>query len=294
MADGTDNFRQGLPDDIKPFEMPNDAPFEAPDERSREERKRYTTQLQRRAQAHVTAELGVESGEADTDRQVTMLVQHALETTGARRVTLLRPVPRGRRWHVATVLVDGGFYYGLVAPETLVLSRAAVEKRKAVLMSSDHPHDPALPSLSELGFKTYLGVPVILGGSAVAVVEAIDVAQPDNLDRYATQLEQAVGALADRIAVESDRDTWQRSDTPGKGLSEQTVLDLIMRPQVENDDTVEVSPSDWAILNQLNGDRPLGMVAQAAGMTYGQASTIASSLLDRGLIRIGRENRRRL
>jgi hypothetical protein len=45
-----------------------------PEELVREERKRYTTQLQRKAQAHVTAELGVSSGEEDTDRQVTMLL----------------------------------------------------------------------------------------------------------------------------------------------------------------------------------------------------------------------------
>src|SRR4051795_12658173 len=115
---------------------------EGPEERVREERKRYTTQLQRRAQAHVTAELGAPVQEADTDRQVTMLIQHAIETTGARRVSLYRPVPRGRRWHVSTAMADGCFYYGLVAPETLVISRSAGDRKKAVLLSADHPNDP--------------------------------------------------------------------------------------------------------------------------------------------------------
>lgn len=263
-----------------------------PEERVREERKRYTAQLQRRAQAHVTAELGQVSGEEETDRHVTMLVQHAIETTGARRVSLLRPVPRGRRWHVATVLEDGGFYYGLVAPETLVLSRAACVAKQPVLITADSPVDPAIPTLSELGLKSYLGVPVVMAGSAVAVIEAVDVAQPDEMERHAVALEQAVAALADRLAVESHRDTWDQSD--GRGLTEQSVLDLVLRPQIEGDDTIEISPPEWSILHQLNGERPLGDVARAAGMAFAQASTLAAGLVDRGLARVGRENRRRV
>ena len=71
------------------------------DERVREERKRYTTQLQRRAQAHVTAELGGGDVMPDIDRQVTSVLQHAQDATKARRVTFYRPIVRGRRWHVA-------------------------------------------------------------------------------------------------------------------------------------------------------------------------------------------------
>jgi hypothetical protein len=273
---------------------PANAGGDAPDDRLREERRRYTTQLQRRAQAHVTAELGQAAGEEDIDRQVTMLVQHALETTGARRVTLLRPVPRGRRWHVATVLEDGCFYYGLVAPETLVLSRAACTTKMPVLINADTPNDPALPTLSELGMKTYLGVPIVISGTAIAVVEAIDVAQPESLERYAIALEQAVTALATKLASENHRDVWNRSDGSGRGLTEQSILDLVLRPQVENDDAIEISPAEWSILNQLDGERPLGQVAQSAGMAFGQASSMASALIDRGLARVGRENRRRV
>src|SRR5690349_17952042 len=111
-----------------------------PDERVREERKRYTTQLQRRAQAHITAELGVDDGAADVDRQIAMLLQHAMQTTGARRVTLFRPVPKGQRWHAATVLEDGGFYYGLIAPDSLVLPMSAYHQKRALILSADRPH----------------------------------------------------------------------------------------------------------------------------------------------------------
>jgi hypothetical protein len=97
----------------------NEEPFSFSEEPTRDERKRYTTQLQRRAQAHITAELGGTTVVPDTDRQVTMVVQHAQNETGARRVSFFRPVTRGRRWHVATVLGDGTFYYGLACPETL-------------------------------------------------------------------------------------------------------------------------------------------------------------------------------
>lgn len=55
------------------------------DERVREERKRYTTQLQRRAQAHVTAELGGGNVMPDIDRQVTSVLQHAQDATKAPR-----------------------------------------------------------------------------------------------------------------------------------------------------------------------------------------------------------------
>jgi len=265
-----------------------------PDELVREERKRYTTQLQRKAQAHVTAELGVASGEEDTDRQVTMLVQHALESTGARRVTLYRPVPRGRRWHISTVLDDGCFYYGLVAPETLMLSRAAGDRRRPVMLSADHPVDIGLPPLSELGLKSYLGVPIVIEGNAVAIVEAIDVAQPDNLDQYATSLEQAVTSLANRFATDAQREAWDRSARPDQGLTEQSVLDLVLRPLSDADDTIEITPPEWSLLNQLNGERPLAAVARETGMPIAQVTRLASSLLERGLLRIGRENRRRV
>ncbi len=264
------------------------------DERLREERKRYTTQLQRRAQAHVTAELGSVTTEEDTDRQVTMLVRHALESTGARRVSLLRPIPRGRRWHVATVLNDGCFYYGLVAPEALVLPLAACERKMPVLLSADTPCDPALPRPSELGIKTYVGVPIVVAGRSIAVVEAVDIARPEDLELHATTLENAVSALADRLATESQRDVWQGSDSLGNKLSESSVLDLVLRPENEGEDSIEITPAEWSILHLLDGERQLGAVAHSAGLTFAQTSELAESILDRGLARIGRENRRRV
>jgi hypothetical protein len=264
------------------------------DERVREERKRYTTQLQRRAQAHVTAELGVDSGAADLDRQIAMLLQHAMDTTGARRVTLFRPVPKGQRWHAATVLDDGGFYYGLIAPDSLVLPMSAYHQKRALILAADRPHDPTLPRPTDLGFKTYLGVPVVSGGEVVAVIEAVDVARAEDLDRHADAMEHAVDALADALATESRRHGWRPAGTPAHGLTETTILDLVLRPPIEADDTFEVSPQEWLILNQIDGVRQLGDVSAAAGIQFGIASAVAASLLERGLIRVGRENRRRL
>lgn len=265
-----------------------------PDERVREERKRYTTQLQRRAQAHITAELGVDDGAADVDRQIAMLLQHAMDITGARHVTLFRPVPKGQRWHAATVLDNGGFYYGLIAPDSLVLPMSAFHQKRALILSADRPHDPSVPRPVDLGLESYLGVPVVSGGDVVAVIEAVDVARVDELERHADALEQAVAALAEALAAESRRHGWRPAGTPSHGLTETTVLDLVLRPPVEADDTFEVSPQEWLILNQLNGERPLGDVAAAAGIQFGIASAVAASLLERGLIRVGRENRRRL
>jgi hypothetical protein len=151
-----------------------------------------------------------------------------------------------------------------------------------------------LPRLSELGLKSYLGVPIAVNGTAVAVVEAIDVAQPDNLERYATSLEQSVTVLANRFATEAQRDAWRRVDEPQSGLTEQSVLDLVLRPPGEADDAIEISPAEWAILNQLNGERQLGAIAQASRLATSQVTNLASSLLERGLVRVGRENRRRV
>jgi GAF domain len=263
-------------------------------QRLREERKRYTTQLQRKAQAHVTAELGAPSAEEDTDRQVTMLVRHALETTGARRVTLLRPVPRGRRWHVATGLDDGCFYYGLVAPESLVLSRAACERKVPVMLGGNEPVDQSLPQVAELGIKSYLGVPVVAGGRAVAVVEAIDVSRPEEFEFHTSTLEKAVAALADRLATENQGDTWRASDSGSSQITETTLLDLVLRPEAGEDEAMEITAAEWAVVHLIDGQRKLGAIAQEAGLQLPQVVSLVEKLLGRGLIRIGLENRRRL
>jgi hypothetical protein len=282
----------GTKDDATPGHNPT-GEVAGGEERIREERKRYTTQLQRRAQAHVTAELGVETGAADLDRQIAMLIQHALETTSARRITLFRPVPKGQRWHAATVLEDGCFYYGLIAPESLVLPMSAYHQKRPVLLAADRAPEPSLPHLGDLGIKSYLGMPVVSGGDVVAVLEAVDVARAEDLDRYAATLKQAVAEVAEALAAESRKHGWRPGGSPTHGLTETTVLDLVLRPPVETDDSFEVSPQEWLILNQLNGERPLEEVAAAAGIQFGVVSTVAASLLERGLIRVGREHRRR-
>lgn len=270
------------------------APTDDSEERLREERKRYTTQLQRKAQAHVTAELGAPSSEEDTDRQVTMLVRHVLDTIGARRVTLLRPVPRGRRWHVATGLEDGCFYYGLVAPESLGLSWAACERKVPVLLGGDEPVDQDLPQLSELRIKSYLGVPVIASSRAVAMIEAIDLARPEDLQLHTTTLVKAVAALADRLATENQGDTWKASDSSSGQIDETTLLDLVLRPESDEDEMMEITVADWSIIHLIDGERTLGAIAQESGLQLSQAVSLVEKLLGRGLLRIGLENRRRL
>lgn len=263
----------------------------AGDEGGREERKRYTAQLQRRAQAHVTAELGVSGGEVEVDRRITMVVRHVRETTGARRVTILRPIPRGKRWHVSTVVEDGCFYYGLIAQESLVLPMAAYRRKGRVLLSEDRDRDPDLPDLSELGVRSYVAVPIVDGAQVIGVVEAVDVADVDGMDAYAESLEQAVALLATNIGAESRSSTWQPVESVPSHLSENAVFDLVLRPPVDVDDTMEITPTEWALLNQLNGERSIAQVAAIAGVTPQQVMSVAAKLLERGLIRSGRESR---
>ena len=83
-----------------------------------------------------------------------MVIQHAQNSTGARRVSFFRPVARGRRWHVATVLDDGTFYYGLACPETLGWSRVSFEQRRPdpLRLAGSAAGDWPVPSRSRIAF----------------------------------------------------------------------------------------------------------------------------------------------
>jgi hypothetical protein len=90
-------------------------------------------------------------------------------------VTFYRPIVRGRRWHVATLLRDSGFFYGLVAPESLGWPRqTADDKCRRMVERHDEPDGDRL---RQLGIRSYLSVPVLVAGSTVAVMEAIDIAE---------------------------------------------------------------------------------------------------------------------
>jgi hypothetical protein len=76
-------------------------------------------------------------------------------------------------------------------------------------------------------------------------------------------------------------------------LTEASVLDLVLRPPIDPDALIEILPDEWNLLNQLNGQRTLGVNARTIGMAPAQVITVAASLLERGLVREGREERRR-
>src|SRR5687767_8822923 len=262
----------------------NDEPFSFAEEPSRDERKRYTTQLQRRAQAHITAELGGTTVVPDTDRQVTMVVQHAQESTGARRVSFFRPVTRGRRWHVATVLGDGTFYYGLACPETLGWSRMSFEQRRPVLLDARHRQPESGPSLSSVGLRSYLGVPVLADGRSVAVIEAVDVNQTGELEFYSSQLEETASTLAQRLDDHNKQieESQVQTGSSDLELNAESVVDLVLRQPYEVDETFEVAPTEWAILNCVNGERQLRAVAEQASMPISQVVSVTTSLVERG------------
>jgi hypothetical protein len=144
-------------------------------------------------------------------------------------------VPKGQRWHAATVLDDGGYYYGLIAPDSLILPMSAYQQKRPVILSVDRPHEPSVPRPSDLGIKSYLGVPVVSGD---------DVARVEEMEKLAETLEQAVDALADALAAEGRRYGWRPSGSPAHGLTETSILDLVLRPPIEADDTFEVSPQE--------------------------------------------------
>ena len=263
------------------------------DDRETDERKRYTSRLQRRAQAHVTAELGVGEGVVEVDRQVAMLVQHAQESTGARRVTLFRPVARSQRWHTVTLLDDGGFYYGLIAPESLLLPMVVYVEKRAVLLGPNRPHEIPAPRVEDLGFRSYLGVPLIADDVVVAVLEAIDVAQSDLMEGYAASLAQAMEPLVAVLRSEYADAPGMRGGGSGQIVADDAVLDLVLRPPVDQDAAFEVAGDAWPLLAKLDGRSPLAEAAAAAGMALPRARIVAGELLQRGLLRMGLEPRRR-
>jgi hypothetical protein len=270
--------------------------------RAVDERKSYTTKLQRRAQAHIPAELGHDMVEDGLDRQVVMLVQHALDATHARRVSLIRPIPRGRRWQIVSAYEDGSFYYGLVAPEGLALPLVVFSTQRPIVIRPDRPLDivPPFPIINpqHLGIKTYVGLPLMAGPTVSAVLEIVNVAQPDLIDRHIQSLEPALNQLT--LALSDDARSEQPSGWAGpapasapNALDLDAVCDLVLRPAGDPDDPIQVAPDEWKLLLHLNGERTLSAAAERAHLEPTTAAVIAARLLDRGLIRIGRESRRR-
>jgi GAF domain-containing protein len=265
-------------------------------EPTHDERKRYTTQLQRRAQAHITAELGGSTVLPDVDRQITMVVQLAQQSTGARRVSFFRPVVRGQRWHVATMFADGSYYYGMASPDALGWSRKAFDDGRQIIFDDRSAPPPNGNSAKAMGIRSYICVPVLVDDKSVAVIEAIDLKESKNLERLADELEDACATVAERL---SDQNRQGESPAEPSGRSDleldaDSVVDLILRQPYEVDETFEVAPHEWAVLNRVNGERPLRLVAEEAGLALSQAVSVSIALIERGLLRIGTENRRRL
>jgi hypothetical protein len=267
-----------------------------------EERKSYTTKLQRRAQAHITAELGRDTFEDGIDRQVVMLVQHALDATHARRVSLIRPIPRGRRWHIVTAYEDGSFHYGLVASEGLALPMVAYNAQRPIVIRPDRPLDVAPPfpiaDPLDLGIKSYLGLPLMAGPDVFAVLEVVNVAQPDLIDRHIQSLEPALDQLTlaltdDARSDQPDSWTGPAPTSAPSAVDLDAVCDLVLRPAGDPDEPFEVVPDEWKLLLYLDGERTLAAAAEQAQLAPAVAAVTAARLLDMGLIRLGRENRRR-
>jgi hypothetical protein len=152
------------------------------------------------------------------------------------------------------------------------------------------------PTLSDLGLRSYLGVPVLADGRAVAVIEAVDVKRTGELEHYSSQLEETAASIAQRLNDQS-KEADEVQARPGSAdlqLTAEAVVDLVLRQPYEVDETFEVAPNEWAVLNGVNGDRPIKAVAEQASMPVSQVLSIASALVERGLVRLGKENRRRL
>ena len=127
------------------------------------------------------------------------------------------------------------------------------------------------------------------------LIEAVDVNQTGDLEHYSAQLEETASTIAQRLDDQNKQ--VDGSAAPGSGdleLSSDAIVDLVLRQPYEVDETFEVAPAEWSVLNGVNGDRPLRAVAEQANMPVSQVARDLAALLERGLIRLGKENRRRL
>jgi hypothetical protein len=75
-------------------------------------------------------------------------------------------------------------------------------------------------------------------------------------------MEETVAGLGQRLADESEATEFKDSGASQLGLSPDSVLDLVLRQPYEVDESFEVSPNEWAVLNHLNGERKLSDVAE--------------------------------
>ena len=263
-------------------------------ERSAEERRRYTSRLQRRVKARVTSELGIDMVAEGIDRQIAMVLQHSIELTNARRATFFRPIARAKRWQTVTVLEDGGFHYGLIAPESVPLAMLAATDREPVLIGPEH--DARLPFAmpEDPGFTSYVAMPLVAADHLVGVLEIIDLGEPKQLGRAVENLRATLDDLSQGLGNESLLETQGSATLPTRhDLTDETVLDLVLHPPVDEDATFTVSPDEWAILMHLDGERTVIGIARTARLPRDEVVHRAARLLERGLIRIGRENRRR-
>jgi hypothetical protein len=267
------------------------------EEEAQEERKRYILRLQRRAQSQISTDLGNDVPQSHDESQIATLIRQVLQDTNARRVTIFRPITRGQRWHAATALADGSLYFSLVPPESVVLPMAIFTQRRSMVWNATSRHEIPPPRPDEFGYRSYVGAPLINDGEVVAVVEAVDFAQADQVERHLSVVEARLSTLGNVNPVDTPRTPTQTVSPPPEasthGLTEETVLDLVLRPSIDPDSVIEIAPQEWMLVNQLNGERPLSESASAAGLATQQAISVAALLLERGLIKIGRENRRR-
>ena len=88
------------------------------------------------------------------------------------------------------------------------------------------------------------------------------------------------------------------SSAEGQGnthdLGPTTIIDLVLRQPYDAHEAFEVSPAEWSLIANANGERSIKQLADATAMPVGQIISLAGSLIERGLLRTGKENRRRL
>jgi hypothetical protein len=66
----------------------------------------------------------------------------------------------------------------------------------------------------------------------------------------------------------------------------------VPRPPCDPDDPFTIAPDEWRLLFHLDGEQTREAAA-VTGLAPQFAATVAAQLLERGLIRLGKETRRR-
>ena len=225
---------------------------------AREERKRYTTQSQRRAQAPDPPPNSADPRSTGHGTPGDHGSNMPSKRPGARRVSFYRPVERGRRWHVATMLADGSFYS--VSPVRTPWDGPGLP-RTAPIAGDRRGRRPSGRRTDTLGTRHALviGVPVLWPSDRWPCSRGGYPGAGNPRGIFNPSWRRLSAGLPSVLTTRASNSNRRRASRfGGAGTQCRFSCRSGPAPAVEVDETFEVTPGELAVLNFASGDRGSG------------------------------------